>query len=94
MNTMRSIIFLITLFSFAFASTDPHALIPTAFRYPNFMNRPKLTFVGDARGEFDKVVIAGPSRKQTGAVWFTETFDVSAGFFTEFQLTISKVDNL
>src|SRR5688572_12330061 len=71
----------------------PHTIFPTAFRYPNFLNHPKLNIIGDARTEVTELVIAGPGRRQTGAVWFAQTFDISDGFFAEFSVSISHVDN-
>jgi hypothetical protein len=67
--------------------------MPTSFRFPNFLNHPKLQFLGDARTEVAELVVAGPQRKQTGAVWFTEPMVLAQGFFSEFSVSISKVDN-
>jgi len=69
------------------------APLPTAFFFPGFLNHPMLNFVGDSRTEVVDLVIAGPGRRQTGAVWFAQTFDMSDGFFAEFTVTISQVDN-
>ncbi|KAH9256461.1 hypothetical protein BASA81_005375 [Batrachochytrium salamandrivorans] len=59
-------------------------VIPTAFRYPNFLNHPKLSFVGDARTEVAEIVLSGPKRSQTGGVWFNQQLQIKSGFFTEF----------
>lgn len=71
----------------------PHLMYPTVFRFPNFLNHPKLSLVGDSRIEVTELIVAGPGRKQTGAVWFTQPFDVSDGFLAEFAVSVSHVDN-
>jgi len=75
----------------ALAEMD-YDVIPTAFAFPDFLNRPMLNMNGDATTQFKDLAVAGPGFDKVGSVFFATPFDLSKGFYTEFTFSVSQVE--